>query len=398
MKIHHKRRLLVFILLLISLIITGTSFAYWFESVNGSSAEMVGSFRIGTADSVATEFVISPDDIHSYGYLVPENQINNSHERAVAEIPLRFHIQWLEENVLSQIDGEEFYGNISEFITYDIYIEGSNDILNKSIYDSVYDLINIEENQLNPEQIKLNDESGISLIYHVTLDEPQSVETYELISRATIVFYFNFEVRLSLYDINLDFTNMTIPDLFAADPKSLDMDKWILDEGTSLTNASGETRIYFPMTMDEYTITSYAKIHDGDVGGFGIFFDTYLDPTNEGLDYGYILQYDRGYAGGALIVRPRQNGSEGNPIWSYTSGIDRLIPSKADDPEWWAETHKITINVSNIDTQTRQAEFYIDDVFLGYFTYENQVEDQDLVTGFRGWNQSGTEFYSLRVD
>ena len=395
----NKIRLITFTLILMALIITGGSFAYWFESIQGTDMHVVGSFRIGTADSVETTFVISPEDVQSYGYLVPEKQINNSNQAAVEEIPLQFNIQWLENNDTSQLSGEDFFGYISENISYDIFPSGQDQALDKSLYASVYDLIQIEENLMNKGLIKLNDDQGISLIYHISLEEPQSMEDYELISLATIVFYFNFEVRLNLYDINLDFTKISNTALAAANPLSLDMDKWTLEEGSSLTNASGETRIFFPMSLnDSYTITSYVKVHDGTIGGYGIFFDTYLNPTNNGLDYGYVLQYDRGYAGGAFIVRPRENGSERNPIWSYTSGDDKLIPNKDENPDWWAQTHKITIKVSNVDAETRIAEFYVDDQFLGSFTYENQVEDQNIYTGFRGWNQSGTEFYSLRVE
>lgn len=393
----YKLKMIIFILIILSVIVTGTSFAYWFNSIQGTTSESTGSFQIGSASAVETRFVISPEDISTYGYLVPENQAKNSDDLAVENIPLQFHLLWVEDNDISQLAGERFLGKLSDDISYDIYIEGSDDILDKNIYESVYDLIQIEKNIQNQDQIILDDEAGVLLSYDVTLLEPNTLKDYELISSATIIFYFNFEVRINTYDLYLDFTEISFSDMMEVSPKSIDMDEWTIEEGSYLTSKTGETRIFYPISLDTYTITTYASLEDGSNGGYGVFFDTYLDLDKAYYDYGYVLQFDRGYSKGGIIVRPRENGREGNPVWTYISGEDQVMQNRLEDPDWWNSTHKISVTVTNVSSETRRADIYIDDHYLGYFTYDNDVENKTIYTGFRGWGSYVTEYESIQV-
>lgn len=396
-KTQNRRKLIIFVLILLSVIVTGSSFAYWLGSIEGSSSEIVGTFQVGTANGVETKFILSPDDISTYGYLVPENQIENSQDLAIEYVPLQFNLQWVEDNEISQLAGERFNGKLSDDISYDIYINGSDKVLDKAIYQSVYELIQVEKNSTNASQIILDDEDGVLLNYNIRMLEPTTMDDYYLISLATVVFYFNFEVRVNTYDLDLDFTKISYEEMLEVEPESIEMDDWTINQGSYLTNNYGETRLFFPISLETYTITSYASLEAGSNGGYGIFFDTYLDEDNPYRDYGYVLQFDRGYSRGALIIRSRAGGSEQNPVWSYVSGDDQLIQNKYEDPDWWSATHKISITVSSLSTDTRSADIYVDDIYLGSFTYDNQVTGKDIYTGYRGWGSFETDFYSLQV-
>lgn len=49
----------------------------------------------------------------------------------------------------------------------------------------------------------------------------------------------------------------------------------------------------------------------------------------------YILQFDRGFGGGELIIRPWDNNVEGGAVYRHN---DRdVIPHKNSDPDWWVQ-------------------------------------------------------------
>ena len=202
-----------------------------------------------------------------------------------------------------------------------------------------------------------------------------------------------FETTVDSYD----WTNQTVEEAQGNGTVSINIDKWSTDDGY-LENTSGETRLFIPITQSTYTITVSAALGAGNNGGYGIFFDTTLRDGDVDHDDGYVLQIDRGYGEGAMIVRPRINGRERGPVWSVRANSTSIFPSEAEDPDWWIETHTVKIIVTNIDASTRSASFYIDGDLLGTYEYSNAVGDQQIYTGFRGWGGSPTQFYSIDVN
>jgi prepilin-type N-terminal cleavage/methylation domain-containing protein len=176
---------------------------------------------------------------------------------------------------------------------------------------------------------------------------------------------------------------------------SIDMSDWSTDDGY-LENGTGESRIFIPIGSTTYTISVSAALSAGTSGGYGIFFDTTLDGGDVTRDNGYVLQFDRGFGSGEVIVRPRTNGSEGGAVLRIN---DRsLIPSKSVNPTWWTDTHTVNIVVTNVTDTTRNAEFFIDGVNVGSYSYTNNIEGEQIHTGFRGWGSSPTQFYSINVN
>jgi type IV pilus assembly protein PilA len=196
---------------------------------------------------------------------------------------------------------------------------------------------------------------------------------------------------------NYVFSSSTLEDVIDDGAVSINMSKWS-DEDGYIINSTGETRIFFPISLNTYTVSVSAQLSPGSNGGYGIFFDTYLQNDNEDRDYGYVLQFDRGYDSGSLIVRPRTNGSEGSPVWILKAKSSDLFPTYAIDPSWWSDTHQIKIVVTNVSETTRKASFYVDNVYFGEMTYNNVISDKDIYTGFRGWGSYTTKFYSISVN
>ena len=170
------------------------------------------------------------------------------------------------------------------------------------------------------------------------------------------------------------------------------------DEDGYLENKSGEQRLFVPIGSTSYTISVSAALSSGTNGGYGIYFDTTLIDGNENKDSGFILQFDRGYAKGTLLVRPRSSGSEGSAVWQLRGSSSDLIPSTTEDLDWWSATHVVKITVTSTSGNNRSATFYIDGVEMGTYNYTKEITEEILYTGFRTWSNPTTKFYSLNVN
>lgn len=196
--------------------------------------------------------------------------------------------------------------------------------------------------------------------------------------------------------LSYSFSTDTLDSIESSGTVSINMDRWSTDDGY-LENSTGETRLFIPISSNEYVITVDAALQSGSNGGYGVFFDITLRNDNVNRDDGYIFQFDRGYAEGAMIVRPRSNGGEQGAVWSLRANNTTAFPSEAEDPDWWTDTHTIKIIVSNINNTTREAEFFIDGISIGTYSYSNEIDGNQIYTGFRGWGGSPTRFYGLNV-
>jgi hypothetical protein len=101
---------------------------------------------------------------------------------------------------------------------------------------------------------------------------------------------------------------------------------------------------------------------------------------------------------GQFIVRPRVDGVEGNRVASFASSNLDLIPTKAKDPQWWSSPHDVSVKVSNAGgTNQRKAEFYIDGIFIGSYSYEKELnENEQYYSGLRGWHAK-SKYYSFEL-
>lgn len=197
--------------------------------------------------------------------------------------------------------------------------------------------------------------------------------------------------------VNYVFDSDSLDDITGDGTVSIDMSDWSTDDGY-LENTTGESRIFIPISNSTYIIEVSAALSSGSSGGYGIFFDTTLDGDDATKDNGYVFQFDRGYGTGAMIVRPRENGRERGAVWTLREYNSTVFPSKSVFPDWWTDTHTIRIVVTNEDANTRNAEFFIDGTSIGSYSYSNEVDGEQIYTGFRGWGSSPTEFYSLTAN
>lgn len=196
------------------------------------------------------------------------------------------------------------------------------------------------------------------------------------------------------YGINYDFTNTTIQDLEDDGAIAKQIRSWEIKDN-QLYNTKNWGNLFIPYTNNEYTISVTANLSEGTNGGYGIFFETTLKNGNANKDTGYVLQFDRGYSRGAIIIRQRVDGNEFSPSLVIKYSDSDYIPSRTEDPTWWASTHTIDLKVEVIDTMYKKVIIFIDSNEIGSFTFEYD-ENDTLYTGVRVWS-TATYFDSITV-
>jgi hypothetical protein len=180
-----------------------------------------------------------------------------------------------------------------------------------------------------------------------------------------------------------------------------------IDTGTEIRSNNGV--LYIPNGRESYTLTVDAKILvSGTSGGYGILFETTTANPLTQSDTGFAVQFDRGYTNGEIIIRPRTNGNEGNPVARYSVRFDAqgqfvtVGGTKNNANPWWMEQHsiKLVVSVVNPALQQKKVSVYIDDIYLFEYAFTNNlfgVQAQNNVTGFRTWSNVNVAFYELTI-
>ena len=185
-----NRKKVIAFLLMLSLILTSGSFAYWASYVEGTSEEAVGTLTIGSADGVETRFELS-NEFNSGGQLVPYQQAKNSGDLAVEEVFLSYDIAWQEDEIESQLQGTESIGQLD--IAHYLIIELDGEVLSYREYAYIYDLIHVEYSKANATHLQL-DAEPVTVSFTVTMDEPANQYEYNLISTAKVYINFYFDI------------------------------------------------------------------------------------------------------------------------------------------------------------------------------------------------------------
>lgn len=202
------------------------------------------------------------------------------------------------------------------------------------------------------------------------------------------------------------------------DFETVDSLNTVLSDGGSVARGSFRNRstsiqsnnglLYIPNANDTYSITVKAQMLNSYGSGYGVLFDTIATDLSSQTDTGYIVQFDRGFADGEIIIRPRVNGGEQNPVYRYAVGFDssgNFVTSggtKDKYNDWWFDTHELTLVVSNVASANaiKEVSVFIDQQYLFSYQYAStylvgsQVED--YLVGLRNW--SGTvAYYQINI-
>jgi prepilin-type N-terminal cleavage/methylation domain-containing protein len=200
------------------------------------------------------------------------------------------------------------------------------------------------------------------------------------------------------FRLSYDFTDPNSFQGFCELVVSSNCNAWSFEDAFYFNHSSPNGTIFMPNNLNEYTVTVRGSLSAGTIGGFGIFFDTTAEP-NGANDNGFIFQFDRGVGEGQFIVRPRVDGVEGNRVASFASSNLDGIPTKEEDPQWWSSPHDVSVKVSNAGgANQRKGEFYIDGIFIGSYSYEKELnENEQYYSGLRGWHAK-SKYYSFELE
>jgi hypothetical protein len=185
-----SRKKIIALLLMLSLVLTSGTFAYWASNVEGTSAQATGSLEVGSGDKVETKFELS-NDYNSGGLLVPVGQVENSSQGAVEAIDLSFDVKWVEDEETTQMLGVGSVGEIN--VEHEVVIVLDGEELSKENYANIYELVNVAYSRNNVDELTLDGDTE-TFSFQITLTEPADQEEYNLISNAEISVTFSYEI------------------------------------------------------------------------------------------------------------------------------------------------------------------------------------------------------------
>ena len=188
-----SRKRVIAILLMLSIVLTTGTFAYWASYVEGTSTEATGTLEVGSGDIVETKFELT-NDLNSGGLLVPIGQAVNSNKDAVEGITLSFDVKWVEDEKTTQMLGVDSVGQIE--VTDQVVIKLDGEVLDSELYANIYSLVNVDYSKTNVSELIL-DASATTFSFLITLDEPANQEEYNLIANAEISVTFSYSIGTS---------------------------------------------------------------------------------------------------------------------------------------------------------------------------------------------------------
>lgn len=198
-----------------------------------------------------------------------------------------------------------------------------------------------------------------------------------------------------------DFQKMSAEDL-AGLRKTSDTAWSLIGEEMSrhLEGDKGDQRIFMENGLDEYRITVKGRVDSEKLSGvgYGILIDTDVNKNHTDKDTGRIVQFDKGYGGGEIVLRDRTNGKEASPFARFTTGYSDDSDDPDYDPFWWNAEHVMELVVTRLDKKTKQVEIFIDGVSISGGNparYESKEKDGGYV-GLRVWG-GPSSFRSLSI-
>lgn len=193
MKKHTKqsfitKKFVLIILVIISLTMTSSTFAYWAGSIEGTTGSYSTSFIVGSPLFDDHEFVLN-SKVDTYSYSIPLDDLLDDPENNTDEIV--FGIIWNDEDLSDELKDKIASGEIELTYTFNITKDGSS--VNKSKYNRLSKLIEVSFSDDNPEDIAYgNIPTTFEILLSLT-DENQNND-YKLLARHDVELIISFEI------------------------------------------------------------------------------------------------------------------------------------------------------------------------------------------------------------
>ncbi len=264
-----NRKKLIAFLIMLSLVLTTGTFAYWASNVEGTSEDAVGTLNVGSAGTVTTKFDLS-NELNSGGCLVPSNQAINSQKHAVEAIELHYDLAWQEDSSETQVTGTTSVGQVS--VSHHVLVFIDEEVLDQELYSNIYKLINVDYSEINPTEMTLDGDTE-TFNFTVTMDEPTNQIDYNIIAGANISILFQFSIEENLIDttdIDNNEPEIIVPDgpyllLNGEEVVYIEISEEYEDEGVTLYDSEGNIGeiVWLNNYPDTWTVGEYVISYFG---------------------------------------------------------------------------------------------------------------------------------------
>lgn len=254
-KLLKNRKKIIALLIMLSVVITSGTFAFWATSADGTSGQAVETLSIGYAEDVQTVFELT-NATQDTGLLVPEGQAINSEIDAVEEINLFYNLLWKEAGTISQLDGSTTSADIK--ITHKYIIESNGMSLDSKEYPGIYELINVTYDHNNVSRLTLDGDTE-RFAFTVTMDEPETQEAYNIISKSNVSIIFNFSIKDDSIETSTSVVEGPYLSLIGDEIVYIELSDTYVDQGVIAYNSLGEeiNGTWFSGDINTWQVGSY---------------------------------------------------------------------------------------------------------------------------------------------
>ena len=192
-----RTKLGIGLLLMLALVVTSGTFAYWASGVTGPANDStIGNVTIGTGETVTTEYVITGSDPQNVGNLVPSAYADNT--TTFASRTITWDVQWADDGSANANTGTTT-GDISATYIWEAYDSGDTLIANSAGTTTTYTGTITVTPGANATSLTL-DATASTFSWAVTMGEPASSAQYDLIAGGYIVVTVTYSISNILTD------------------------------------------------------------------------------------------------------------------------------------------------------------------------------------------------------
>ena len=178
-----RTKLGIGLLLMLALVVTSGTFAYWASGVTGpANQDTVGTVTIGTGEAVTTKYVVTGDP-QAVGLLVPAAYANNT--TTFGSRTVTWGIQWADDG-LSNASVNGATADIAATVTWEAKDSSGTVIANSAGTVTNYTGTITVTPGANPTTMTL-DAAASNFSFSITMGEPSGPAQYALIAGGSIV-------------------------------------------------------------------------------------------------------------------------------------------------------------------------------------------------------------------
>ena len=190
-----SKKSVIMILLLISFLMTSSTFAYWAGIVEGTQNSITSTFVVGSPIYDNHEFVLT-SEVNTYSYEIDLLELLDNPEENIDEVI--FGLVWNDESISDEVKDQILTGELN--LDFDIYMTKANGKeLTGNRYKRYSSLINIEIDQDNPSEVEYNDTPD-TLRFSISLTEENKRNDYKNLAKYKAYVVISFDVEYELED------------------------------------------------------------------------------------------------------------------------------------------------------------------------------------------------------